>query len=166
MACLSCRLKSKMIRITNTKDRESIGYWMLPKPDFKVKRWERIPRLTRQVPFGYEIDPDDEDWLRPISKELELLELAKKHLKQYSYREVSAWLSTQSGRYISHMGLRKRIDVERKRRSLAAIKRKLAQRLEKAIRQYEILETERLGYYTYEEDDDEDSGTTDSPSAS
>jgi hypothetical protein len=154
-----------MIRITNTKDRESIGYWMLPKPDFKVKRWERIPRLTRQVPFGYEIDPDDEDWLRPISKELELLELAKKHLKQYSYREVSAWLSTQSGRYISHMGLRKRIDVERKRRSLAAIKRKLAQRLEKALRQYEILETERLGYYTYE-DDDEDSGTTDSPSAS
>lgn len=127
---------------------------MLPKPDFKVKRWERIPRLTRQVPFGYEIDPDDEDWLRPIPKELELLELAKKHLKRYSYREVSAWLSTQSGRYISHMGLKKRIDVERKRKSLAAIKRKLTQRLEKALRQYEILEKERLGAYTYEDDDD------------
>ena len=156
MVCLSSLLKSKMIRVTKTKERESIGYWMLPKPDFKVKRWERIPRLSPQVPFGYEIDPDDEDWLKPITKELELLVLAKKHLKQYSYREVSAWLSTQSGRYISHMGLKKRIDVERKRKSLASIKRKLAQRLEKALRQYEILEKERLSYYTYEEDSEED----------
>lgn len=146
-----------MIRITKQKERESLGYWMLPKPDFKVKRWERIPRLTHQIPFGYEIDPDDDDWLVPIAKELELLELAKKHLKQYSYREVSAWLSTQSGRRISHSGLRKRIDVERKRKSLAAIKRKLTERYEKALKQYEILEKERLGYYTYEEDDDEDS---------
>ena len=153
MVCLSFLLKSKMKRVTKTKERESIGYWMLPKPDFKVKRWERIPRVSTQVPFGYEIDPEDDDWLKPITKELELLVLAKKHLKQYSYREVSAWLSTQSGRYISHMGLKKRIDVERKRKSLAAIKRKLAQRLEKALRQYEILEKERLGYYTYEEED-------------
>jgi len=146
-----------MIRITKAKERESIGYWMLPKPDFKVKRWERIPRVSHQVPFGYEIDPEDDDWLKPISKELELLVLAKKHLKQYSYREVSAWLSTQSGRYISHMGLKKRIDVERKRKSLAAIKRNLAKRLEKALRQYEILEKERLGYYTYESDEEDDS---------
>ena len=135
---------------------------MLPKPDFKVKRWERIPRVSPQVLFGYEIDPDDNDWLKPIPKELELLELAKKHLKQYSYRQVSAWLSTQSGRYISHMGLKKRIDVERKRKSLAAIKRQLAKRLEKALKQYEILEKERLGYYTYEDGDDD----TDEPSAS
>ena len=148
-----------MQRLTKTKERESIGYWMLPKPDFKVKRWERIPRLSPQVPFGYEIDPDDEDWLKPITKELQLLVLANKHLKQYSYREVSAWLSTQSGRYISHMGLKKRIDVERKRKSLASIKRKLAQRLEKALRQYESREKERLGYYTYEEEDEQDNST-------
>jgi|TARA_R110000823_G_scaffold73376_3_gene169014 hypothetical protein len=139
-----------MQRLTKTKERESAGYWMLPKPDFKVKRWERIPRVSHQVPFGYEIDPEDDDWLKPISKELELLVLAKKHLKQYSYREVSAWLSTQSGRYISHMGLKKRIDVERKRKSLAAIKRNLAKRLEKTLRQYEILEKERLGYHTFD----------------
>jgi hypothetical protein len=123
---------------------------MLPKAPFKIKVWERIPRVSRHVPFGYEIDPEDEDWLKPIPKELELLELAKKHLKQYSYREVSAWLTTQSGRSITHDGLKKRIDVERKRKKLATIKRKLAQRLEKALRQIEILEKERLGYYTYE----------------
>lgn len=121
---------------------------MLPKPDFKIKKWERVPRLTHQVPFGYEIDPEDNEWLKPIPKELELLELAKKHLKQYSYREVSAWLTTQSGRSISHMGLKKRVDIERKRKTVARIKRELAKRLQKAISHYETLEKERVGYYT------------------
>ena len=68
-----------MIRITKQKERQGLGYWMLPKPDFKIKKWERVPRLTHQVPFGYEIDPEDNEWLKPIPKELELLELAKKH---------------------------------------------------------------------------------------
>lgn len=129
-----------------------LGYWMLPKPSH-IKRWERIPRLSkRTVPFGYRIDPEDDRWLEPIATELELLELAKKHLKQYSYREVSAWLTTQSGRKITHDGLKKRIDVERKRKSLAKIKRKLAFWLEETKAQYEALEKERLGYYTYDED--------------
>jgi len=128
-----------------------LGYWMLPKPS-NMKSWERVPRLSkRSVPFGYEIDPEDDSWLKPITKELELLLLAKKHLKQYSYREVSAWLTTQSGRRITHDGLKKRIDVERRRKSLAAIKRKLAFWLEETTRQYEALEKERIGYYTYED---------------
>jgi len=124
-----------------------LGFWMLPKPD-KMKNWERIPRLVKPVPWGYQVDPDNEKWLNPIEKELELLELAKKHLKQYSYREVSAWLTTQSGRSISHMGLKKRVDIERKRKTTVRIKRELAKRLEKAISQYEKLEKERVGYYT------------------
>ena len=124
-----------------------LGFWMLPKPD-KMKNWERIPRLVKPVPWGYQVDPDNEKWLNPIEKELELLELAKKHLKQYSYREVSAWLTTQSGRSISHMGLKKRVDIERKRKTVARIKRELAKRLQKAISQYETLEKERVGYYT------------------
>ena len=66
--------------------KEDLGYWMLPKPDFKKRQWEKIPRLTKQyVPFGYEIDPEDDSWLIPIVKELELLELAKKHIKQYTF---------------------------------------------------------------------------------
>lgn len=139
-----------MKRRTNFQKAE-LGYWMLPKPD-NIKNWERVPRLTkRSVPFGYNIDPADDSWLEPVPKELELLELAKKHLKQYSYREVSAWLTTQSGRQITHDGLKKRIDVERRRKSLAAIKRKLALWLEETIQQYEALEKERIGYYTYED---------------
>ena len=139
-----------MRRKTNFEKTE-LGYWMLPKPSH-IRNWERVPRLSkRSVPFGYEIDPTDDTWLSPISRQLELLELAKKHLKQYSYREVSAWLTTQSGRRITHDGLKKRIDVERRRKSLAAIKRKLAIWLEETIHQYEALEKERIGYYTYEE---------------
>jgi len=139
-----------MKRKTNFEKAE-LGYWMLPKPN-NMKSWERVPRLTkRSVPFGYEIDTEDYSWLVPISRELELLELAKKHLKQYSYREVSAWLTTQSGRSITHDGLKKRIDVERRRKSLAAIKRKLASWLEETIAQYETLEKERIGYYTYKD---------------
>jgi len=139
-----------MKRKTNFEKAE-LGYWMLPKPN-NIKSWERVPRLTkRSVPFGYKIDTEDHSWLMPISRELELLELAKKHLKQYSYREVSAWLTTQSGRSITHDGLKKRIDVERRRKSLAAIKRKLASWLEETIAQYETLEKERIGTYTYKD---------------
>jgi len=139
-----------MKRKTNFEKAE-LGYWMLPKPN-NIKSWERVPRLTkRSVPFGYKIDTEDDSWLMPISRELELLELAKKHLKQYSYREVSAWLTTQSGRSITHDGLKKRIDVERRRKSLAAIKRKLASWLEETIAQYETLEKERIGTYTYKD---------------
>ena len=128
-----------------------LGYWMLPKPK-KLRHWERIPRLVKFVPFGYEIDPNDDRWLNPIEKELELLELAKKHVKQYSLRQVAAWLTTQSGRSITHDGLKKRLDVERKRKRITTIKRQYAKRLEKALRQIEILEKERPGSYTYEED--------------
>ena len=126
-------------------------YWMLPKVPFKVKLWQRIPRTSNYVPFGYEVDPEDEEWLNPIPRELELLELAKKHLKQYSLRQVSAWLTTQSGKNITHDGLKKRIDVESKRKRLTAIKRNFAKRLEKTLRQIEILEKERVGYYSREE---------------
>ena len=62
----------------------------------------------------------------PIEHELEALELAKQHIKQYSYRAVAQWLSKETGRYISHYGLKKRIEVEQKRRKASVIKRKLA----------------------------------------
>ena len=89
-----------------------LGYWTLPKPDVEVKEWNRIPRVARTIPFGYEVDPEDADFLLPIKDELDALEQAKRHLQQYSYREVATWLSKETGRYISHAGLKKRIQVE------------------------------------------------------
>lgn len=127
---------------------ESLGFWTLPKPDIELKQWSRIPRVARTTPFGYKVDETDDDFLIPIDLELELLEKAKQHLQQYSYREVSNWLSKESGRYISHVGLKKRIQVERKRKKAATIKRKLAARLEKTIQEIEKLEQEKTGTYT------------------
>ena len=127
-----------------------LGYWMLPKPK-KLRHWERIPRLVKFEPFGYEIDPNDERWLNPIEKELELLELAKKHLKQYSYREVANWLTAQTGRSISHVGLQKRIAIERRRKKASIIKRRLAKRLQETLKEIDKLEKSVTGYYTTEE---------------
>ena len=129
-------------------NRESLGYWQLPKPHKgEEKQWHVIVRTTRQVPFGYRIHPDNDKLLEPIPIELEALELAKRHLKQYGYREVAIWLTKQTGRYISHMGLKKRVDIERRRKKTARIKRKLAQRLEETLQEIKKLEEESIGAY-------------------
>mgnify|MGYP003152246125 FL=1 len=154
MVCLSYRPRTATMQKLSKERPLKYEYWMLPSVPFKVKLWLRIPRVSPYIPFGYELDPDDNEWLQPIPNELELLEEAKKHIKQYSYPQVSAWLTTQSGRSITTDGLKKRIDVERKRKRLIAIKNQYAKRLKKALRQIEILEKERIGTYIYEEDRD------------
>lgn len=88
--------------------------------------------------------------LQPIPLELEALELAKRHLQQYSYRDVANWLTKQTGRSISHAGLRQRIDIERRRKKAATIKRNLAKRLETALSEIERLEKGCVGAYSEE----------------
>lgn len=121
--------------------------WKLPKPEKVNGEWEWVPlvRVGRFLPFGYRQDPDDSDILIPIPEELELFEQAKKHLGQYSYREVSAWLSEISGRYISHVGLFKRVKIEQKRKAAASIQRFYAERYKEAAEKAEKLENNRLG---------------------
>ena len=104
-----------------------------------------VVRVGRIVPFGYKQDPDDPDILLPIQKELELLEQAKRHLKQYSLRAVADWLSTESGRSISYVGLRGRIKLEQQRQSNASNQRYLAKRYEEALKKAEKLESQRIG---------------------
>ncbi len=125
----------------------SIGQWKLPQPtDIKEENeWVQIPRIARTVPFGYEQNKDDPDILDPIPTELDLLEKARQCVNQYSYREVANWLSTNSGRYISHVGLRKRLQNERQRKNQAASIRKWAEYAEKAIAKAKALEEERTG---------------------
>ena len=133
--------------------------WKLPQPtDIKEdNEWISIPRISRTIPFGYEVDPDDSDVLLPVEHQLDMLEQAKKYLKQYSYREVANWLTRNTGRDISHVGLRKRLDNERQRKNKAASLRRWAKYAEKAIAKAQEIDSKRLGAKS-QEDYEEDYG--------
>jgi hypothetical protein len=126
---------------------KGLGRWELPQPlDIKDEtEWIPIPRIARTIPFGYIQDEQDPDLLQPVQNELDKLEMARDYLKQYSFREVSNWLSTQTGRYISHVGLRKRVENERQRKNQARSIRKWAEYAEKAIAKAKEIETQRTG---------------------
>ena len=126
------------------------GFWELPKPHKGQERnWHTIVRVNmRTVPYGYVIDPENEMLLQPIPLELEALELAKRHLKQYSYRDVARWLEKQTGRSISPMGLKKRVEVDRRRKKTAAIKRRLAKQLQETLAEIQKLEENSVGAYS------------------
>ena len=121
--------------------------WKLPVPEETEDGfdWKPVVRVGRVIPFGYEQDPEDKDILLPIVEELNLLEKAKKYLRQYSYRDVANWLSEQSGRYISYVGLRHRAKLEEKRKREASNKRYLAERYKEALEKAEKLEATRFG---------------------
>ena len=125
----------------------SLGKWVLPQPtDLKDdNEWMPIPRIARTIPFGYELDPEDNNLLKPIKIELDLLEQARKYIKQYSYRQVANWLSKNRGRDISHVGLMKRLKNERQRQNQALSLRRWADYAQKAIQKAEEIEESRTG---------------------
>ena len=130
-----------------TTDTRSTGKWILPQPE-NVTRDEDylpIPKIARTIPFGYIEDPEDKDMLLPVPRELRALEKAKEHLQQYSYREVANWLVKQTGRDISHAGLKKRIESEQSNKRRSATLREWARRFQKAIAKAEEIENKRLG---------------------
>ena len=130
--------------------------WKLPQPtDIKEdNEWIPIPRISRTIPFGYDVDPDDPDVLLPNEHQLDMLVKAQKYLKQYSYREVANWLTRNTGRSISHVGLRKRLDNERRRKNKVGSLRRWADYAKKAIAKAEELEAKRLGAKTQSSQED------------
>ena len=130
--------------------------WKLPQPtDIKENNeWIAIPRISRTIPFGYDIDPDDPDVLLPNEHQLDMLEKASAYLKQYSYREVANWLTRNTGREISHVGLKKRLDNERRRKNKAGSLRRWADYAKKAVAKAEELEAKRLGAKANNEEED------------
>jgi hypothetical protein len=127
----------------------SLGKWKLPQPtdlkDEDEKEWIQIPRIARTIPFGYVINKEDSELLDPVPYELEALELARKHVKQFSYREVANWLTTKTGRDISHVGLRKRLMHEQQRKNKARTLRKWSEYAQKAIEKAKAIEESRIG---------------------
>ena len=81
-----------------------------------------------------------------------MLEEAKRYIKQYSYREVANWLSRNTGRSISHAGLKKRLDNERRRKNKVGSLRRWAEYAKKAIAKAEEIENKRIGAKAYEEE--------------
>ena len=128
----------------------SLGKWTLPQPtDMKEEEeWVAIPKIARTVPFGYVVDENDPDVLQPIKLELDLLEQARAYTRQYSYRQVANWLTKNSGREISHVGLMKRLKNERQRKNKVTSLRKWAEYAEKAINKAKELEESRTGAKT------------------
>ena len=126
-----------------------LGKWKLPQPtdlkDEDEKEWVQIPRIARTIPFGYVINKEDSELLDPVPYELEALELARKHVKQFSYREVANWLTTKTGRDISHVGLRKRLMHEQQRKNKARTLRKWSEYAQKAIQKAKTIEESRIG---------------------
>ena len=127
----------------------SLGKWKLPQPtDLKNEEqteWIQIPRIARTIPFGYVINKDDKELLDPIPYELEALELARKYIKQYSLRQVANWLTTKTGREISHIGLRKRLLHERQRKNKARTLKRWSEYATKAIEKAKAIEESRIG---------------------
>ena len=69
----------------------------------------KIKKKARVVPFGFK-QSSDPDYIEPIKEELDALRQAKEYSKTCSLRETAQWLHRKTGRYISHVGLKKRIE--------------------------------------------------------
>ena len=69
----------------------------------------KIKKRARTIPFGYK-QSNDPNYLEPVKEELQALNQAKDYLKNCSLRETASWLHRKTGRYISHVGLKKRFE--------------------------------------------------------
>ena len=124
-----------------------LGYFKMPDP-VGLKddnEWLEIPRISKTIPFGYQEHKIDDKLLVPIIEELEALELAKEYLNEYSYREVAGWLSERTGREISHVGLRKRVQIEKKRKGKAETYKLWLKKYETALQKLEEIESKHTG---------------------
>ena len=73
---------------------------------------ESIRRASSTIPFGYKLDENNAEMLNPIPEQLEELDKMIKMIndKTLSLREASLFLEHKTGRFISHMGLKKIAD--------------------------------------------------------
>ena len=69
----------------------------------------KIKKRAKTVPFGFK-ESSTPGYLEPVKEELAALRQAKDYLKNCSLRETASWLHRKTGRYISHVGLKKRIE--------------------------------------------------------
>lgn len=70
---------------------------------------ESMRRSSSTIPYGYKLSESNNQMLEPVQEELDMLEkiLPLIRDKTLSLREGSLWLAYETGRSISHMGLKK-----------------------------------------------------------
>ena len=69
----------------------------------------KIKKRARTIPFGFK-QSEDPEYLEPIKEELDALNQAREYSKTCTLRETAQWLQRKTGRYISHVGLKKRLE--------------------------------------------------------
>ena len=71
-----------------------------------------IRRVTSTIPFGYELDTNIDGYLKPVEQELEVLKEVTEsvHRQEISLGVGVAWLEAETGRKLSKVGLKKRVD--------------------------------------------------------
>ena len=126
------------MKITNWEDYESLEEELATKES-------RSKTHSKKKKKGYEKNEEDPDILNPIPFELEAIEMARKYVKQYSFRQVANWVTQKTGREISHVGLRKRLMHEQQRKNKARTLRKWSEYAQKAIEKAKAIEEERTG---------------------
>ena len=77
-------------------------YYQLKMESIKIKK------KARTIPFGFK-QSEDPNYLEPVREELDALRQAREYSKTCSLRETAQWLHRKTGRYISHVGLKKRL---------------------------------------------------------
>lgn len=73
---------------------------------------EIMRRTSSTIPFGYKLNENNTELLDVVPEEIEALDKIIPMIKDktISLREGSVWLTHETGRSISHMGLKKIAD--------------------------------------------------------
>ena len=69
----------------------------------------KIKKRARTIPFGFK-QSQNPNYIEPVKEELDALRQAEEYSKTCSLRETAQWLHRKTGRYISHVGLKKRLE--------------------------------------------------------
>ena len=71
-----------------------------------------IKRRTSTIPFGYELDTEEEGYLKPIPTQINALSVVAEmvHGDEISLAVAVDWLEASTNRTMSRMGLKKHID--------------------------------------------------------
>jgi len=71
-----------------------------------------IKRRTSTIPYGYELDTEEEGYLKPIPAQINALNVVSEmvHSDEISLGVAVDWLEASTNRTMSRMGLKKHID--------------------------------------------------------